>query len=279
MRVIIALAAAAAIGCVPKKDYEALQAELQMTQGTLAERDASLEESQAKVATLEEALAAAEAEQADLSTQLEAKEADLTALRSEKAALVKDKSRLRSSVSEMEAALADLARRKEAADARVKEFRKLLRRFKKLIDAGRLQVRIVDGRMVVQMATDVLFASGKAELSEEGKAAVAEVAEVLGEIPDRRYQIEGHTDDVPIKTAKFPSNWELAAARAIGVVKAMVEAGVAPERVSAASFSQYRPVAGNDSKEGKSANRRIEIVVSPDLSQLPGFEELNALSE
>lgn len=278
MRLPLSLALLLAVGCVPKKDYEALQTELRQSNDTVAMRDASLVERDAQIQTLEEALAASKAESAALSVRIADKETALGKMRAEQAGLVKDRSRLKSSVEEMQAALAELARRKEAADARVKEFQDLMSKFKDLIDAGRLQVRIIDGRMIVQMATDILFQSGKADLSEEGTAALGEVAAVLVEIPDRRFQVEGHTDNVPIQTTRFPSNWELASARSIGVAKAMIASGVAPERVSAASFSQYRPTATNDSKEGKSANRRIEIVVVPDLSQLPGFEELNALA-
>ncbi len=274
----MSLALLLAVGCVPKKDYEALQAELRQATDTVAARDATVAERDVQVQTLEEALAASQGESADLSSRIADRETALEKMRAEQAGLVKDRSRLKSSVEEMQAALAELARRKEAADARVSEFQDLLAKFKTLIDAGRLQVRIIDGRMVVQMATDILFQSGKADLSDDGTAALAEVAAVLIEIPDRRFQVEGHTDDVPIQTTRFPSNWELASARSVGVVKALIGAGVEPERLSAASFSQYHPSAVNDSKEGKAANRRIEIVVVPDLSQLPGFEELNALA-
>lgn len=267
------------LGCVPKKDHDALQLELDGVRATVLARDASIAERDQTVVDLEQALAAARAESGRLGSELADKQAALTKLQGEHASLIKDRSRLKGSVEEMQAALAELASRKAAADARVSEFRDLLSRFQALIDAGRLQVRIVDGRMVVQMATDILFQSGKADLSDEGRAALIEVAAVLADIPDRRYQVEGHTDDVPIQTAKFPSNWELASARSVGVVKAMVEAGLSPERLSAASFSQYHPVSANDDKAGKAANRRIEIVVVPDLSQLPGFDALQKIGE
>jgi chemotaxis protein MotB len=79
---------------------------------------------------------------------------------------------------------------------------------------------------------------------------------------------------VPIKTEKYPSNWELASARALTVVRTMIGAGMPATRVSAASYGEFKPVAANDGADGKKANRRIEIVVVPDLSNLPGFEEL-----
>jgi chemotaxis protein MotB len=98
-------------------------------------------------------------------------------------------------------------------------------------------------------------------------------------MPDRRFQIEGHTDNVPVRTLKYPSNWQLAAERAISVLEVMVQSGVTPDRVSAASFAETRPLKPNDTVEGRSSNRRIEIVIVPDLSSLPGFDELNKLAE
>jgi chemotaxis protein MotB len=136
-------------------------------------------------------------------------------------------------------------------------------------------VKIADGRMVVELATDVLFDSGSAKLSPAGKEAIMEVSRVLVTIADRQFQVEGHTDNVPIATAQYPSNWELAAARSMTVVKSMIEAGMTPARISAASYGDTRPVAGNDTPDGKAATRRIEIVGVPDLSELPGFEELS----
>ena len=272
-------------GClVGKGKYDALQAELDATKAALS---AQVAERDAKIVTLEEAIAAEKARltaldaekaalEARLSAELASEKARTRELLDEKAALVGDKARLKGSVDEMKAALAELESRKAAAEQRIAEYQSLLVRFKKLIDAGKLSVKIVDGRMVVALATDVLFASGSAELSAEGGAAIGEVATVLAGIPDRKFQIEGHTDNVPIKTDKYPSNWELASARALTVVRAMIGAGMPAGRVSAASYGEFKPTAANDSPTGKAANRRIEIVVVPDLSGLPGFDELRA---
>lgn len=267
---------------VPKKDYDALQAELAAARASaaadLAARDLSITSLEAALATERETVARLGAQIAEQEKLLAAREAELDALTAEKAALVTDKTRLKATIEETATALRELQARKAQAEERVAQYRDLLARFKTLIDAGRLKVKIADGRMVVELATDVLFASGKADLSEGGKAAVAEVGAVLAGLPDRKFQVEGHTDNDPIKTPQFPSNWELASARAITVVRALVAAGVAPERVSAAAYGEFRPVAPNQTAEGKSANRRIEITVVADLSQLPGFDELQSLS-
>ena len=88
---------------------------------------------------------------------------------------------------------------------------------------------------------------------------------MLKSIPDRKFQVEGHTDNVPTKTAVYKSNWELASARALTVLKTMTESGMPGERISAASFGDTKPTKGNDTQENKAANRRIEILLLPPL--------------
>ena len=244
-----------------KAEHQALSAEHAKTVGTLSERDQA-------VSSLKDALAKEQEESQSLRDRIAKAQADL-------ASMVKDKSSLQASVTDMKAALEDLQRRKAEADKRIAEFKSLLDKFKSLIDAGKLRVKIFEGQMVVELATDVLFGSGSANLSREGKAAIAEVAGLLSSIQGRKFQVNGHTDNVPIATAQYPSNWELASARALTVLRTMVEAGMPAGRISAASFGDSRPARPNDSPEGKAANRRIEIVVVPDLSSLPGFDELN----
>lgn len=262
-------------GClVGKGKYDALYTEHEALKSEYSsyksDAETAIKAGKDEAQTLSQALALAEAESNRLKLQI-------NQLQAEKANLLADQTQLKSSVQEMEQALVELAERKAAADARVAEYRDLLSRFQALIDAGKLKVKIVDGRLVVELATDVLFASGSSNLSKEGKAALIEVSGVLASLPGRRYQVEGHTDNDPISTAQYPSNWELASARAIVVTRTLVDAGLPADRVSAASYGEYRPVASNETKEGKAANRRIEIVVVPDLSTLPGFEELQQL--
>ncbi len=144
-------------------------------------------------------------------------------------------------------------------------YEEMLGRFRSLINAGQLNVSIVRGRMVIQLPQDVLFPSGSATLSSDGRQAISQVGTVLSELADRTFQVEGHTDDVPISTAQFPSNWELSSARALSVVRVLIQAGVAPERLSGAGYGEYQPVASNDTPEGRRLNRRIEIVMLPNL--------------
>jgi chemotaxis protein MotB len=156
-----------------------------------------------------------------------------------------------------------------AIEAEVRErnqiYEEVLSRFRSLIDAGRLSVSIVRGRMVINLPQDILFASGSADLGAQGRETLAEIASVLSEFDDRKFQVEGHTDDDPISTAQFPSNWELSAGRALSVVKLLVDRGVSPELVSGAAFGEFQAVATNETAEGKRLNRRIEIVMLPNL--------------
>ncbi len=260
---LFAVALGLCLSCVPKKDYDAalaenagLKTQIATLEGTIAEREATIARLESELATVK--------------TELAAVKADLESTKTTLATTTSD-------VEKMKKALSELEKRKAEAEASLKTFRDLVARFQKMIDAGTLRVKVIDGRLVVELATDILFAPGSASLSKEGKATILEVGGVLASIPDREFQIAGHTDNVPIGNAQFPSNWELGSARSITVTKLLIEGGVPPERVSASSYGDTLPVAPNDTKEGKASNRRIEIVIVPDLSMMPGYDELKKL--
>lgn len=186
---------------------------------------------------------------------------------------------LEGSVENMKRALTELEARKAETEKRLAEFRELTSKFKGLVDAGKLSIKVRNGRMMLALSTDILFASGSAQLSAAGATAITEVTELLKGLNNRNFQIEGHTDNVPIKTKQFPSNWELASARASSVLATMLTAGFSPERVSVASYGKYDPLTDNSTAEARAENRRIAIVIVPDLSGLPGFDELNKMSK
>ncbi|MHB8877866.1 MAG: OmpA/MotB family protein [Myxococcaceae bacterium] len=265
--------------CVTQGTYDALRAEADETQAQLEARNKTLRDYEQSTAALKRDIEKLQAALDDSRGKITDLDARIARFEADRVSLVKDRSSLEASVAEMTAALAELQKRKEAADARLAEFRALLAKFKGLIDAGKLKVRIVEGRMVVVLNTDVLFPSGSANLSRDGKTAIAEVGSLLASIAERKFQVEGHTDNVPIATAQYPSNWELAASRALTVLKTMVDAGLPAARISAASFGDSKPSGANDSPEGRAANRRIEIIIVPDLSTLPGFDELNRVEK
>jgi chemotaxis protein MotB len=166
-------------------------------------------------------------------------------------------------------ALAEARERQKAADARDAIYRRIRDELAAMIDAGKLAVRIVRGRLVIDLKQDILFPSGSSKLSPIGEETLADVARALAKFPDRAFQVEGHTDNVPIKTKRFPSNWELSTARAVSVVNLFIDRGMPPAALSAAGYGAHQPRADNGSSEGRALNRRIEIVMQPDLQLLP----------
>jgi chemotaxis protein MotB len=172
----------------------------------------------------------------------------------------------------------ELRARERQAQARLATFQNMLEKFSKMIESGKLRVRIVRNRMVVELAENILFDSGKENLKPEGQEALSEVATVLASIKERDFQIAGHTDNIPIKSRRFPSNWELSTARAVTVTRFLAEKGVPALRLSAAGYADTQPVESNDTPEGRAQNRRIEIVLMPNLDELPDLSSLKASS-
>jgi len=271
---LVVVAAVLLAGCVTKGTYNELKAEYDDYKTKAEARD---QKNQAAIKDLEKALADEHARYDKLAAEQARLESRIEALNAEKAKLLSDKKGLQAAEAEMRVALDEMMQRKAQAEARIAEYTNLLSRFKALIDAGKLKVRIIDGQMVVQLATDVLFGSGSADLSRSGRDAITEVTAILASIPDRSFQVAGHTDNVPIRSSRFRSNWELAFERAYTVVRTMIDAEMPPNRIAATSYGEFRPTASNDTDEGKALNRRIEIIVVPDLSKLPGAEELQKL--
>lgn len=115
--------------------------------------------------------------------------------------------------------------------------------------------------IAVEMKSGILFASGSAELSAEADPILAKLAEIVREMPDNPIYIEGHTDNVPIQTAEFPSNWELSAARATSVVRRLIQSGIGPQRMAAVGYGEHHPVADNSTEAGRYRNRRVVLVL------------------
>ena len=129
---------------------------------------------------------------------------------------------------------------------------------------NRPDIRVVGDRFVFQ--SEVLFPSGSADITPEGRTQLSQLAktldEIAKEIPEAInwiLRVDGHTDRVPIRTTQFPSNWELSTARATAVVKLLIEESIPPERLAAAGFGQYQPLDASNTTEGRARNRRIEL--------------------
>ena len=132
-----------------------------------------------------------------------------------------------------------------------------------LIDANLVVVRRHDTWVEVEIKTDILFPSGVAKLSPEAGPVFALLAQALKPFPNQ-IRVEGYTDDRPIRTAAFQSNWELSAGRAASVVHLLTEQGMDPRRLSVTAFGEFRPVKPNDSVEGRNSNRRVVMVIVSD---------------
>lgn len=263
-------------GCVRSSTHEA-------TLDELAESRQTQEELRAE---MRERLERAEETERTLRDRISALEEELQRVEELRARAEERFEEARSEVHRLELVLAERgseARRMQERLRRLSELEREVRqrndiyeevigRFRSLIDGGRLTVSIDRGRLVIHLPQDILFNSGSATLAPEGRSTIEEVGSVLADLEERRFQVEGHTDDVPISTERFPSNWELSTARALSVVRVLEEAGVAPENLSGAGYGEHQPVADNDDPEGRRRNRRIEIVMLPNLDLVADVE-------
>lgn len=148
----------------------------------------------------------------------------------------------------------------------------LERRFAEEIRDKQVKLEMMKKGLVITVVGDLLFDSGKAKIRREGYAVLDKVAQVLAEdVPDLEVGIEGHTDNQPITHSGWKSNWELSVARALSVVHYLIdEKTIPPERLSAIGYGEYNPVAYNDTREGRQLNRRVEIVILPELAKVEG---------
>ena len=143
-------------------------------------------------------------------------------------------------------------------------------------EIGDKQVRLemMQKGLVITFVADVLFDSGKAKIRPEAYASLNKVAKVLKEnVPQLNIGIEGHTDNQPIKHSGWKSNWELSTARALSVLHYLADKeGLSPDRLSAVGYGEYQPVASNDTGKGRQLNRRVEIIILPQVTKVKGSE-------
>ncbi|MBK8260788.1 MAG: OmpA family protein [Nannocystis sp.] len=238
------------------------------------ELEAALDEANKKLSATEQALDAEKAKNKQLQSENQSLQAKIA--------------ELEGSIKQLESQIDDLARkagmtaqeleelRKEKAKrlAELQVYKDLFGRLKSLVDAGTIQVEFRKGMLVVKLASAILFDSGKTELKGEGQQALTDLSVALKTVGDREFLVAGHTDNIPIKTARFKSNWELSTSRAIEVVRYMVEQGMDPVHIAPAGFGEFDPVSDNGTEEGRALNRRIEIILMPKLGDIPGMKEM-----
>ena len=289
-------------GCVTKGTHEQVLADLdQMRQAsakTAADFNAYKQQSALQIAALEE-------EKAKLSSELLSAQSAAAGLRDDKqmlitratgtseemAGLQKRMGELQTQISDREieigklkqggeALAAEKARLEKAHAAKEAEIQRLTKTQEDLtkslkaeIERGDIKIKQVRDRLTINMVEKVLFNSGQALVKPAGLDVLKNVSDVLKNVNDKQIRIEGHTDNVPIGVKirdKFPTNWELSTARATNVVRYFIEkGGVNRENLEAVGYADTRPVADNETDEGRTANRRIEIALFPkDLSAI-----------
>lgn len=163
--------------------------------------------------------------------------------------------------------IADLKKaQEEKVETVSRTYEGLMEKMEEEIRQGQVTISELKGKLTLNMVDAILFDTGKAEVKPEGLAVLDKIVSILRDEREKAIRIEGHTDNVPITgilAKTYPTNWELSAARAINVTRYLQEKGIPPGLLSAVAYGEYRPVAENDTPEGKAKNRRIEIILAP----------------
>ncbi len=241
----------AAAGCVSQGEFDKLQS-------AKNQEIASLQSSRS---ALEQQVRNLESQRESLEKQRDSLTKEKDSLTRENDSLAKQRDSLTQQVAALDAQRAQLQATEKQSEAR---YDALVANLSEELRKGQLQVRQLKGMLTVDVAEQLFFDSGRANLKDTGKQVLQKVAESLKGYEDKAIRIVGHTDNVPITKGLqkvFPSNWELSAARATTVVRFLQDAGIEPERLVATGRAEYAPVSPNDTTEGRQKNRRIEITL------------------
>lgn len=271
--------------CVSKKKYEALQEEArqarflaqekqEMLQAQIEEllrkqgelRD-SLTQAQARIAKLEQALR-------DTSRLYQDALADKQRLKAQSSAEIQDLIErlevLRQDLYNRELRLRSLEEQLAARDSLLARVEERLKTKLRSFQAEGLSVQVKDGKVYVSLSDRLLFDRGKTDIDSEGEKALKELAEVLREEQDLGILVEGHTDSIPIlRIPGIEDNWDLSVMRATEVIRFLIEEGeLTPQRITASGRGEWAPIAPNSNKKGRARNRRTEIILVPDISEI-----------
>jgi chemotaxis protein MotB len=236
------------------------------------------EAEKAERARLEAQLATSHQKVASLSRQLEQMGVNLGDLNAQLEAAGAEKQQLSASLDELRRAVDEYKQRAAVLEKIKKRFEVLRSKLMKLTELG-LKVEIRNNRMVIRLPGDVLFASGQDKLQKKGKQVLGEVAAVIradAELASRYYQVAGHTDNKPLKGGRFGDNWGLSLMRARQVLLYLISpttakgggGGLNPKRLHAAGYGETDPVASNATEDGRNQNRRVELVVLPNVEEM-----------
>jgi chemotaxis protein MotB len=274
-----------------QRQVESAQQEVAFRKKALEEAEAQLthdsahkEMLAAQVSELKGQLATSQGHLASLASDLDAHQQGVARITQERDRLLQDQDHLQRALSQEQDRLkseeAEKERLKQEHAAKEDEIRRLTRTQEELakslqdeIAKGNIKIRQVRDRLTINMVDRVLFDSGQADVKASGLKVLKQVSGVLKKVTDKQIRIEGHTDNVPVGQkirGRFPSNWELSTARATSVVRYLIDnGGLNASNLSAIGYADNRPVASNETDEGKMANRRIEITLYPkDLAQI-----------
>jgi len=267
------------VGCGISKDVyqktveesEARKAGMEQAQKEIARLQEENQQIKNKVAELSkqiEELTAAKEAASQTQQKLDIKTEEMNTMKKAREELLSKAEYLNREVERLKIKAGELSTEKEKEVAGVKNaYENLMKEMKEEIDKGEIKITQAIDRLSVNMLEKILFDSGKTEIKPEGLKILDRVGNILKKITDKQIKIEGHTDNVKIGQRikeKYPTNWELSTARATNVVRYLQDkVGIAPKLLSAAGYSEYKPIAANDTTEGRAQNRRMEIVLLP----------------
>ncbi len=245
--------------CVSKKKYTAAQSHIDRLQQDSTQYVGTINE-------LKTNLQRAESQYDKYKSQAE----------SERAALMSQLKQQGTELNEKDQALQMRAQRLKALEDRLNKQQQIVNNLRKTVEdalvnikSEDLSVEVKNGKVYVSLSDKLLFPSGSASLNKEGKDAIGKLGKVLKENPQINIDVVGHTDSIPIKTAKYSDNWDLSTARATEITRLLTEDyGVKGSRLTASGMSDNQPVATNSTKEGRAKNRRTEIILTPKLEEL-----------
>jgi chemotaxis protein MotB len=241
-----ALVAAALLiisGCgIPKDQYNKLNDDYKnLKASAMEEKDAASK----KIAELDKNVGDVNKEKEALNSRIKSLEENLSAKQVQ--------------INELMAEKAKLTEKKKQVD---ENYDNLMGQLK----GDQFTIQQLKGKLSIKMADKILFASGSSKLNKEGNEVIKKLAEALKSVPNKMILVEGNTDNIPLgSSSAFRDNWDLSAQRALAVVRSLQDDGIDPTRLVAAGMSQYQPVALNTTDEGRSKNRRIEVLlIAPD---------------
>ncbi len=267
----VCLAAGVLSGCVSQSKYQSLETRTAAERTALEKEISNLRSQRQELERLRSSLERSLTGLRDEMTQREAELSTVTqqvdAQRRELAALVDRLAETEKRSAETEKRAAEMGSQKDTEINRLRgTYDDLVKDLKGEIAKGEIKVKQFRDKLSVQLVEKILFDSGKAEVKPEGHDVLNRVANILKTLSDKQIRIEGYTDSMPIGSAlrrQFPTNWELSTQRATTVLRFLEKGGVDGKYLSAVGYGPHRPVASNETLEGRAENRRIEIVLMP----------------